>query len=107
MKRLFEISVILLGTLGWWGFVYPELSLLETSYEETYEEGAEETELPFDWKKQVADATGTEGFPEGYGIVVDMPHNGTAGNKIRIKSKIAEYVYQVRNTGTEKEIQDD
>ena len=27
MRRVFESAVILIGTLGWWGFVYPELCL--------------------------------------------------------------------------------
>lgn len=34
MRRLFEAAVILTGTLGWWGFVYPELCLTREAYAE-------------------------------------------------------------------------
>lgn len=32
MRKVFEAAVILMGTLGWWGFVYPELCLTEDVY---------------------------------------------------------------------------
>lgn len=34
MRRLFEAAVIIIGTLGWWGFVYPELCLTREAYAE-------------------------------------------------------------------------
>ena len=34
IRRVLETTAVIIGTLGWWGFVYPELCLLETSYEE-------------------------------------------------------------------------
>ena len=39
MRRLMETAIILMGTLGFWGFVYPELCLTQETYEcETEEE---------------------------------------------------------------------
>lgn len=111
MRRVLETAVILLGTLGWWGFVYPELCLLETSYEETYED-AGEAGFVYGWHKAGADAAedGAE-KPKSFGVVIAMPADdfgaGEPGREVRIKSKIAEYVYQVRNREAEKEVQDD
>ncbi|MBQ8597833.1 MAG: hypothetical protein IJ409_08595 [Lachnospiraceae bacterium] len=119
MRRILETSVILLGTLGWWGFVYPELSLLETSYEVEYDESAEGEFFCFGENLQEAagrseelqlreEAKANEGAenPKSFDIIIDMPVNepgdGRTNRKVRIKSKIAEYVYQVRNTGSGK-----
>lgn len=66
MKRLLETAVILLGTLGWWGFVYPELCLTEEVYQQEDAESMAET-----------------------------GNSGEIG-RIRIKCRMAEYVYQVR-----------
>lgn len=38
MKKILEAAVILVGTLGWWGFVYPELCLPQKEYEEILQE---------------------------------------------------------------------
>ncbi len=39
MKRVLETAMILMGTLGFWGFVYPELCLTEeTCKREEYED---------------------------------------------------------------------
>lgn len=86
MRKILETAVILLGTMGWWGFVYPELCLLDTAYEEEYDEA------------------------EDFGIIVKVPSaelGDISYKEVRIKSKIAEYVYQVRNREAEKENQDD
>ncbi len=32
MRRLWEAAVLLMGTLGFWGFVYPEFCLTEENY---------------------------------------------------------------------------
>lgn len=61
MRKVYEAALILLGTLGWWGFVYPELCLTGEAYEEQAR-----------WE------------PE----------------EICIKSRIAEYVYQVKENVT-------
>lgn len=33
MRKIFETAVILMGTIGFWGFVYPELTMTEETYE--------------------------------------------------------------------------
>ena len=43
MKKLYETALILFGTLGWWGFVYPDLCLTEETCEQEYE-GAKDYE---------------------------------------------------------------
>ena len=43
MKRICEAAVLLIGTLGWWGFVYPDLCLTEETCEQEYE-GAKDYE---------------------------------------------------------------
>ena len=108
MKKILEMAVILLGTMGWWGFVYPELCLLDISYEEEYCCETQED------KAQEGMDAGTEDMleiPEAFEVIVKVPVTGCEGpsdeRKVRIKSKIAEYVYQVRNREAEKEKQDD
>ena len=32
MKKVLETAMILMGTLGFWGFVYPEFCLTEETY---------------------------------------------------------------------------
>ena len=38
MKKIYEVALILIGTVGWWGFVYPDMCLTEDVYEQEYEE---------------------------------------------------------------------
>lgn len=75
MKRVFETAVILLGTIGWWGFVYPELYLTEEICQE-----------------EVLDTLDT-------GIMVE-DFSGCCG-KVCIKSKVIEYLYQEKEKGFE------
>lgn len=37
MRKIYETAVILIGTLGWWGFVYPELCITEDVCEQEAE----------------------------------------------------------------------
>ncbi|MBP3604524.1 MAG: hypothetical protein J6J79_10300 [Lachnospiraceae bacterium] len=60
MKRFLGTMILFVGTLGWWGFVYPELCLVPESCEEAEAEEPKEAE------------------------------------EIRIKSRLYEYVCQVR-----------
>ena len=92
MRRLCETAVILIGTLGWWGFVYPDLCLTQEAYEqeaETQEDGDmalqnQESESKSIWK------------------------SGVKVGELRIKSRAAEYVYQVKEKETtEKELEYD
>ena len=57
MKKIWETAVILVGTIGFWGFVYPELTMPEETY-----------------------------------VLVEETQN----EPIRIKSRVMEYLYQVR-----------
>ena len=89
MKRFYETAVILIGTLGWWGYVYPELSLTQQAY-------VQETET-----NRLTEADGvTE-------ILKELGSNGIEVGEIRIKSRIAEYVYQVKEEPLEKGVEDD
>ena len=89
MKRFYETAVILIGTLGWWGYVYPELSLTQHAY-------VQETET-----NRLTEADGvTE-------ILKELGSNGIEVGEIRIKSRIAEYVYQVKKDMVEKGAEDD
>ena len=89
MKRFYETAVILIGTLGWWGYVYPELSLTQQAY-------VQETET-----SRLTEAGGvTE-------ILKELGSNGIEVGEIRIKSRIAEYVYQVKKDMVEKGAEDD
>lgn len=67
MRRLFEAAVIIIGTLGWWGFVYPELCLTKEAYAESGIVAEQEV------------------FCLKDGIVEEQ-------EKIRIKSKLLEYI---------------
>ena len=78
MRRVFESAVILIGTLGWWGFVYPELCL-------TWET-CQEQEAP-------DDGISLEDFTEAFA--------GRSG-RICIKSRIIEYLYEEKEKGFRK-----
>lgn len=38
MRKIYETVLILIGIIGWWGFVYPDMCLTEDVYEQEYEE---------------------------------------------------------------------
>lgn len=73
MRKIFEAAVIVIGTLGWWGFVYPELCLTEDAYEQ-------EADVPESSVQKASEKY--EGFQLG---------------EIRIKVRAIEYVYQVND----------
>lgn len=89
MKRFYKTAVILIGTLGWWGYVYPELSLTQQAY-------VQETETD---RLTEADVV--------TGILEELGSTGIEVGEIRIKSRIAEYVYQVKKDMVEKGAEDD
>lgn len=111
MKRACEAVVLLIGTLGWWGFVYPDLCLTKDAYEQEYEEyrdcetydGCEEKQSE---GEEVTEAFRT--FPINKADAENGSYNKEAltdANKgktaeisgaIRIKSRLIEYVYQGR-----------
>ena len=77
MKKLYETAIILFGTLGWWGFVYPELSQLEEVCVEQEQEA-----LPEEIPSELVEILGNAGVPLG---------------DVRIKSRIIEYIYHGEN----------
>ncbi|MCM1135585.1 MAG: hypothetical protein NC400_08415 [Clostridium sp.] len=159
MRKICEAVLIFLGTVGWWGFVYPELCLTGEAYEEQEQpqeepeadeacEGQTQEEL----QKQQASGETCEGQKQtqtqreadaackdqkqtqmqARGEPSEVSGNQTQPQKqpeasetckdqkqpqpqaqwepggIRIKSRIAEYVYQVKeNVITEKRLKDD
>lgn len=82
MRKIYETAVILIGTLGWWGFVYPELCLTEDACEQEAER-EETAEDQCAWE--------TSFWEEGVNI-----------GEFRIKSRAAEYVYQVMKRSKEE-----
>lgn len=79
MKKIYETAVILIGTLGWWGFVYPELSAVtEVCEQEIGTEDEEEDEM-LSFSEKVTESLGNRGIKSG---------------DIRIKSRLLEYVYR-------------
>jgi hypothetical protein len=66
MRRILETAVLLMGTAGFWGFVYPELCITEEAY--AVEEGEEEA---------LSDFLAKDG-------------------EIRIKWKSMEYIYGIK-----------
>lgn len=68
MRRVIETAIFLIGTVGWWGFVYPELCLTQDTYE------------------MAADADGAD--------FCDMEDYLNLNGKVCIKSRLIEYLYQ-------------
>lgn len=79
MKRILEMAVLLMSTLGFWGFVYPELCV-------------------------VGDAIETEGETIGESEQEDVYDFLNGEGKIRIKFKTIEYVYQVKEKTDGKKV---
>ena len=94
MKKIYETAVILLGTIGWWGFVYPELCLTEDVYEQEYEDDKVEEETENEMSENSEEETQSSGIWER--IWDDGYRSGWQMGEIRIKSRLAEYVYQVK-----------
>ena len=73
------------ATIGWWGFVYPELSAVTEEY--VLESAKEETngESPASFVEMLVNGLGDTGIKSG---------------NVRIKSRIMEYLYQGKEKGT-------
>lgn len=85
MRKFWETAVIIVGTLGWWGFVYPELSVTE----------AEAVSLA---DVSIAGDTTGGGAVNNDAAESDAAGGDRAGDvkKIRIKSKLVEYVCVIK-----------
>lgn len=82
MRHILEMAVIFMGTLGFFGFVYPELCITDTVYETAGEEEEAACRDVYD-------------FLDGEG-------------EIRIKFKAVEYLYQIKEkTDSKKEKNND
>jgi len=106
MRKIYEAAVLFLGTLGWWGFVYPELCLDGEVYEETVreqdpsEEPSGETGAP----RAEEGRAGAAAFKE----TADSRETGWQLGEIRIKSRLVEYVCQIKeNAIKEKRLNDE
>ncbi len=88
MRKIYETAVILIGTLGWWGFVYPELCLTQDAYEQ---ESEAESNGQEDENVQGKDIQEQKDDQEG-----NFWEDGFKIGELRIKSRAAEYVYQVK-----------
>ncbi len=95
MKKIYEIALILIGTIGWWGFAYPDMCLTEDVYEQEYEEEQEksmDSEL-VNLKRAPARA---EMSSADAAEDVKTEQSGWKIGNIRIKSRLVEYLYQER-----------
>ena len=79
MKRILETAVLIMGTLGFWGFVYPELCVTGDAIEADWEDDREARE------EDVYDFLNGEG-------------------KICIKFGTMEYLYQVKEKTDGKKV---
>lgn len=75
MRKFLEAAVIFVATFGWWGFIYPELSMVT----ESAAQEAEITDEEVDSLIKIGEKLGSTGIVRG---------------NLRIKSRIAEYLYQ-------------
>ncbi|MDE7286015.1 MAG: hypothetical protein K2N55_04095 [Lachnospiraceae bacterium] len=94
MRRIYEAAMILIGTIGWWGFVYPDLCLTEEVYEQEYEE-EELTEAAVAWDLGQRNLA-AEIFLAGTAEDAEADQSGMKIGSIRIKSRLVEYLYQER-----------
>lgn len=98
MRKFLEAAVIFVVTFGWWGFIYPELSMVtestareaEITDEEVPDEGQlrEEGAQTPDEKKFGEEAASFTKIGEKLGST------GIVRGNFCIKSRIAEYLYQ-------------
>lgn len=99
MRKIYETALILIGTIGWWGFVYPDMCLTEDMYEQGYEQ---------DYEKE-QEKTGISDLKDSKQTSLDiemsfsdaaedesLEQSGWKIGDIRIKSRIVEYLYQER-----------
>lgn len=83
MKQYLGTTLLLIGTMGWWGFVYPELCLTPEYCEAAEKPEEKEPEIAQikEWQKEK---------------VLSLPEEEEETEKICIKSRLYEYICQVR-----------
>lgn len=109
MRRIYEAAVILVGTLGWWGFIYPELSMVTESCAQEAEAEAQGPEAEVQVQAEETKAPAEKPSRRGKAdpivkIGEELGSTGIVSGNLCIKSRIAEYLYQGREKDkTEKE----
>lgn len=88
MRKIYEAALILIGTLGWWGFVYPDMCLTEDVYEQEYEEEQLMNSKQASARAEMSSADAAED--------AKTEQSGWKIGNIRIKSRLVEYLYQER-----------
>lgn len=91
MRKIYETAIILIGTLSWWGFVYPELCLTEDAYEQESE--ADDAGEICDGR--MTEKSGKAAMQETQSKEESFWETGFQVGELCIKSRAAEYVYQV------------
>lgn len=109
MRRICEAALLFVGTLGWWGFVYPDLCPVEEVYEEEtdeqdYEQEAHEREVH---RQKAGGRREAKAVFEDRESPWNFRESGWQLGEIRIKSRFAEYVCQIRENAAEEKRLDD
>ena len=105
MRRICEAALLFVGTLGWWGFVYPEHCPVEEVYEEeAYEEESHEEESH---RQKAGEGRDAKAVFEDRESPWNFQESGWQLGEIRIKSRLAEYVCQIRENAAEEKRLDD
>ncbi len=97
MRKFLEMAVIVVVTFGWWGFIYPELSMVTESC--TQEAEVEEQETEAKMRDESAQVPGEKQFrgeeaSSPVKIGEELGSTGIVSGNLCIKSRIAEYLYQ-------------
>lgn len=109
MRRICEAALLFVGTLGWWGFVYPDLCPVEEVCEEEtdeqdYEQEAHEREVH---RQKAGGRREAKAVFEDRESPWNFRESGWQLGEIRIKSRFAEYVCQIRENAAEEKRLDD
>lgn len=121
MRKICEAVFLFVGTLGWWGFVYPDLCPgVEACEEETCQEEAYEAYEAGGGQARRDKPPGQEFFgqetaqsPDARAVFTqrENPWNfggeGWQSGEIRIKSRLAEYICQIKENAAEEKRLDD
>ena len=115
MRRICEAAFLFVGTLGWWGFVYPELCPVEEVYEEeACEQGAygeevcgQESQEEEIHRQKAGGRRDAKAVFEDRESPWSFRESGWQLGEIRIKSRLAEYVCQIRENAAEEKRLDD
>lgn len=102
MRKFLEAAVIFVVTFGWWGFIYPELSMaMESCAQEAEAETVGEEAQTSDtgqYREEAAQTSNERAFKEEADPLLkigkELGSTGISSGNLCIKSRIAEYLYQ-------------